>query len=108
MSDQSVKTTPANPSKARALRPRDAATLIIVDDTSGEPRVLLGRRRPDMVFMPGRYVFPGGRVDRTDRQMEFSSDLKQDELRKLLVGMKGTPSEARARALGLAAVRETF
>ena len=25
-----------------------------------------------------------------------------------MVGMKGTPSEARARALGLAAVRETF
>ena len=55
--------------KARALRPRDAATLIIVDDTSGEPRVLLGRRRLDMVFMPGRYVFPGGRVDRADRQI---------------------------------------
>ena len=45
--------------KSRALRPRDAATLIIVDSTSGEPRVLLGRRRLDMAFMPGRYVFPG-------------------------------------------------
>lgn len=98
----------APPEKARALRPRDAATLIIVDDTSGEPRVLLGRRRPDMVFMPGRYVFPGGRVDRADRQIEFGSDLGRDDILKLMVGMKGTPSEARARALALAAVRETF
>ncbi len=45
---------PEAPAKARALRPRDAATLIIVDDTSGEPRILLGRRRADMAFMPGR------------------------------------------------------
>ena len=57
------------PPKARALRPRDAATLIIVDSSVGEPRVLLGRRRPDMVFMPGRYVFPGGRVDPADQQI---------------------------------------
>src|SRR6187431_737645 len=96
------------PIKTRALRPRDAATLIIVDDTSGEPRILLGRRRADMVFMPGRYVFPGGRVDRADRLIDAGSDLQRDDLLKLMVAMKGTPSEARARALGLAAIRETF
>src|SRR5262247_811634 len=94
--------------KVRALRPRDAATLIILDTTSGEPRVLLGRRRPDMVFMPGRYVFPGGRVDAADRQVAIADDLGPGELRKLMVAMKGTPSAARARALALAAVRETF
>jgi 8-oxo-dGTP pyrophosphatase MutT (NUDIX family) len=94
--------------KARALRPRDAATLIIVDTTSGEARVLLGRRRPDMVFMPGRYVFPGGRVDRADRQVAVEHDIKATDLKKLMVSMKGTASEARARALALAAVRETF
>ena len=94
--------------KSRALRPRDAATLIIVDSTSGEPRVLLGRRRLDMAFMPGRYVFPGGRVDAADRQVAIADDLGPGELKKLMVAMKGTPSEARARALALAAVRETF
>ena len=61
-----------------------------------------------MVFMPGRYVFPGGRVDRADRLVEVGSDLRRDDLLKLMVGMKGTPSEARARALALAAIRETF
>ena len=94
--------------KARTLRPRDAATLIIVDQSSGEPRVLLGRRRIDMAFMPGRYVFPGGRVDPADRHVAVEQDLEPGDLKKLLVAMKGTASEARARALALAAVRETF
>ena len=99
---------PKAPPKARALRPRDAATLIIVDNSAGEPRVLLGKRRMDMVFMPGRYVFPGGRVDPSDRQIEVAEDLNPRDLERLLVAMKGTPSIARARALALAAVRETF
>jgi 8-oxo-dGTP pyrophosphatase MutT (NUDIX family) len=40
--------------------------------------------------------------------VEAGSELRRDDILKLLVGMKGTPSEARARALALAAVRETF
>ena len=99
---------PPAPPKTRALRPRDAATLIIVDQSSGEPRVLLGRRRPDMVFMPGRYVFPGGRVDPTDRQVTVEDDLSPGDIERLMVSMKGTASPVRARALALAAVRETF
>jgi 8-oxo-dGTP pyrophosphatase MutT (NUDIX family) len=99
----------AKPSAPRkVLRPRDAATLIVVDSSSGEPRVLLGRRRPDLVFMPGRYVFPGGRVDPADRQIAVEHDLAPGTTEKLLVAMKGNPSPARARALALAAVRETF
>jgi 8-oxo-dGTP pyrophosphatase MutT (NUDIX family) len=94
--------------KAHALRPRDAATLIIVDQASGEPRVLLGRRRLDMVFMPGRYVFPGGRVDKDDRHVASEDDLRPSELSKLMVAMKGHASIARARGLALAAIRETF
>ena len=70
--------------------------------------MLLGRRRLDMVFMPGRYVFPGGRVDPADKQIDVEEDLKPRDLEKLMVAMKGTPSVARARALALAAVRETF
>ena len=78
---------PNTRAKPRALRPRDAATLIIIDSSSGEPRVLLGRRRLDMVFMPGRYVFPGGRVDPADRQVTVEEDLRPSDLEKLLVGM---------------------
>jgi 8-oxo-dGTP pyrophosphatase MutT (NUDIX family) len=98
--------TDATPRKL--LRPRDAATLIIVDTASGEPRVLLGRRRADLAFMPGRYVFPGGRVDPADRQVAVEHDLAPGNIENLMVAMKGNRSPARARALALAAVRETF
>ena len=94
--------------KAAVLRPRDAATLILVDGSSGPPRFLFGKRRMDMKFMPGKYVFPGGRVDRVDRTMTCSDDLAARELSRLLVDMKGGASIARARALALAAVRETY
>ena len=104
-----VPSEPASPTaKPATLRPRDAATLILVDSSSGLARVLLGKRRLDMKFMPGKYVFPGGRVDRPDRAVESSDDLAQSEITKLLVDMKGGPNPARARALALAAVRETY
>jgi 8-oxo-dGTP pyrophosphatase MutT (NUDIX family) len=108
MTGEEARSAAGAAAKMRALRPRDAATLIILDTSSGEARVLLGRRRPDLVFMPGRYVFPGGRVDRADRQIVVEQDMRAGELKKLMVSMKGTPSEGRARALALAAVRETF
>jgi 8-oxo-dGTP pyrophosphatase MutT (NUDIX family) len=92
----------------KALRPRDAATLIIVDMAGGEPRVLLGRRRADLAFMPGRYVFPGGRVDPSDRHITVERDLEPGNITNLMVAMKGNRSPGRARALALAAVRETF
>lgn len=33
-------------------RPRDAATLIIIDRSTGTPRVLMGRRHPNQIFLP--------------------------------------------------------
>ena len=92
----------------KALRPRDAATLIIVDRTGHEPRILLGKRRMDVAFMAGKYVFPGGRVDRSDHGVAVADELAEGEIRKLLVEMKGAVSTSRARALALAAIRETF
>jgi len=108
MSGDSASSGSAAQKKPPTLRPRDAATLVIVDRTAGAPRVLLGKRRMDMKFMPGKYVFPGGRVDKTDRFIPPSGDLDDLEVKKLLLEMKGVPSPVRARALALAAVRETF
>ncbi len=98
----------APPKTLKVLRPRDAATLIMVDTSTGEPRILLGRRRPDLVFMPGRYVFPGGRVDPGDRSIEAADELEVGNVRNLQEQMKGSASAKRARALALAAVREMF
>jgi 8-oxo-dGTP pyrophosphatase MutT (NUDIX family) len=109
MSGSAANTTPDPADKAaQADRPRDAATLIIVDNTSGESRVLMGKRRMEQVFMPGKYVFPGGRADKGDKAVASADELHELEIAKLLLDMKGTPSAARARGLALAALRETF
>src|SRR5690606_35374328 len=94
--------------KAPVLRPRDASTLIIIDSKGPAPRVLLGERRDDLKFMPGKYVFPGGRLDADDKIMTAARELRQSEADKLLLDMKGHPTPARARGLGMTAVRETF
>lgn len=88
--------------------PRDAATLIIVDSSGPEGRFLMGRRRMDLVFMPGKFVFPGGRVDEADGLVPAADELHEVEHRKLLSRMRGTPSQPRARGLAMAAIRETF
>lgn len=92
----------------RKLKPRDAATLVVIDRSGGAPRILMGRRRPSQVFLPDKFVFPGGRVERTDRSIASSDELDPVCVARLLHDMKGTPSPARARALALAAIRETF
>lgn len=89
-------------------RPPDAATLVLVDQSSGEPRVLMGRRRAGQVFMPSKVVFPGGRVDDDDKRVPTRDALAPSEMDKLLLEMKGHASPVRARALALAAIRETY
>jgi 8-oxo-dGTP pyrophosphatase MutT (NUDIX family) len=87
--------------------PRDAATLIIIDRSATEAKVLLGRRHMRHVFLPGKFVFPGGRVDPTDWIMPAAKLLHPDMTRKLLVDTE-LWSETAAQALAMAAVRETF
>ena len=89
-------------------RPRDAATLMIVDKSDAEPRVLMGRRSDKHVFYPGKFVFPGGRVDACDSRIAGPNDLDPVVKDKLLHDMKGVASENRALALARAALRETF
>jgi 8-oxo-dGTP pyrophosphatase MutT (NUDIX family) len=100
--------TGQKPLPARPVRPRDAGSLVIVETATGVPRILFGRRRPDLKFAPGKYVFPGGRVDAADARLETAEELPEIEMAKLLADMKGRPSRGRARALALAAIRETF
>ncbi len=45
---------------------RDAATIIIVRNRSTAPAVLMGQRGAKAVFMPGKFVFPGGAIDPND------------------------------------------
>ena len=99
---------PAAPApKPRALRPRDAATLIIVERGRGKIRVLMGKRHEGHKFMPGKFVFPGGAVEPGDRRMTVAGALDAAVEAKLLARTRRTSPEF-ARALALAAIRETF
>ena len=87
--------------------PRDAATLILLDRNGPSPKVLMGKRRHDLVFMPGKFVFPGGRMEPGDRKMPVASDLDTHAGARLMRGVR-RPSLSKARALALAAIRETY
>jgi 8-oxo-dGTP pyrophosphatase MutT (NUDIX family) len=93
--------------RQRALRPRDAAALIVLDRSGGEATVLMGKRRQDLKFMPGKYVFPGGRVEPEDRRMCAAGSLDPQVEAKLNARVS-RPSPSFARAIALAAIRETF
>lgn len=86
------------------LRPKDAATLVLVRRDSDAPRILMGCRSSGMAFMANKYVFPGGRMDAGDQRIPVAADLRPDVMARVSKGI----TTARARGLALAAVRETF
>lgn len=86
--------------KAPAQKPRDAATLILV---RGGREVLMGQRAAGHVFMPDKWVFPGGRVDPSDARAPAASEFSANTEAQLRHGgVRRAP-----RAFGLAAARET-
>jgi 8-oxo-dGTP pyrophosphatase MutT (NUDIX family) len=96
-----------NPGNVRKIRPRDAATLVVIDRAHGEPRVLVGRRHDRHAFMAGKFVFPGGRMERSDARMQSLGALRKVCERRLLFGMPAR-AKNRARTLALTALRETL
>lgn len=48
---------------------RDAACLVVVDTSGPEPTLLMGRRHASQIFLPDKWVFPGGRVEEDDRAL---------------------------------------
>jgi 8-oxo-dGTP pyrophosphatase MutT (NUDIX family) len=86
-------------------QPADAATLIIVDRSTTPPRILLGRRHERHVFMPGKFVFPGGRLEPDDSRMPVAEPLPKSVETQLLQQVEGVKAP---HAFALAAIRETF
>jgi 8-oxo-dGTP pyrophosphatase MutT (NUDIX family) len=87
--------------------PRDAATLMLIDRSGTEPKVLLGRRHASHKFMPGKFVFPGGRIEAQDGRMQAASELDPRTEAKLALRPRDETVPP-PRAFALAAVRETF
>ncbi|MDP1643147.1 MAG: NUDIX hydrolase [Phenylobacterium sp.] len=92
------------PEGARAVKPRDAATIILVRRDAAKPRVLMGKRNSGHDFMPNLWVFPGGRIDRADFRAPHATDLRPEVAAKFDRHIK----PGRGRALAMAAIRETF
>jgi 8-oxo-dGTP pyrophosphatase MutT (NUDIX family) len=88
------------------VKPRDSATLILIDRSEPVPKVLLGRRHERHRFMPGKFVFPGGRIEPTDRKMAFATPLNDSHVKRLMQHVQH-PSPAKTLAYALAAIRET-
>lgn len=91
---------PASP----PLHPKDAATLLVIRRDGPRPRVLMGRRVGGHVFMPDKWVFPGGRIHPADFRVPAASELGD----ATAAALARTCALPRARALAVAAIRETF
>ncbi|MEM6762048.1 MAG: NUDIX hydrolase [Pseudomonadota bacterium] len=85
---------------------RDAASLIIYDEKSAA--VLMGRRSARHVFMPNRFVFPGGRVDPADSRVPVSLPYHPATARRLAAETSSRTGTSRLKAFGVAAFRETY
>ena len=83
---------------------RDAATVIVTRPSPAGAEILMLKRPGTMNFAAGAYVFPGGRVDAADADAGIGWHGAPPEE----FGAKLGVSPAEARALVVAAVRETY
>ena len=91
-------------SGAKAVRPHDAATIIIWRRNKNYTEVLMGERSPEHKFLPQRYVFPGGRVDTNDSRIRTATELSV----AVKTQLGRTTRRGRAKSIAIAAIRETF
>ena len=88
---------------SKPVRPRDAASVVLIRGEGSGAEVLMGRRRKRTSFLPNIYVFPGGRVDAADYRAVEGLALHPETERLLRRHTPATPT----LALALAGLRET-
>jgi 8-oxo-dGTP pyrophosphatase MutT (NUDIX family) len=82
--------------------PREAATVILLRDGPTGLEVFFVKRRAEVRFMGGAYVFPGGKLDAADADPQLPCDLDAETAAARL----GESDGVRARGLHVAAARE--
>ena len=88
--------------------PRPAATVIMLRDGVGGLEVFLIKRHGLSDVLGGAYVFPGGKVDRLDAELDLDAHLDQP-LHELHTALNEPDIDAlTAAGLYVAAVREAF
>jgi 8-oxo-dGTP pyrophosphatase MutT (NUDIX family) len=87
------------------VQPRDAATVMLVRDQPAGMEVFMLRRNLNSDFVGGAYVFPGGKVDDSDRTDDLSGvcDGRTDGRASELLGI-----DRGGLAYWVAAIRECF
>jgi len=100
---RSIEEPPAVPAT-----PRPAATIVLLRDEAHGLEVLLMKRSRSAGFVPGAYVFPGGRVDGTDADAAVLARL--DGLSPTVAAERLAIPEGDPPAIAyyLAALREAF
>lgn len=83
---------------------RNASTVIAVRDRATRPRILMGQRGARAVFMPNKFVFPGGAVDPDDHKIPLGTPLAAPNDTRL----DDNAPNGLANALAAAAIRELF
>ena len=95
---------PVREEGTRAVRPSDAATIIIWRKQRRRIEVLMGERHRAHKFLPHRYVFPGGRVDGQDARIRSANEMHP----AVAAQLARTTQKGRGRSIAVAAIRETF
>ncbi|MEG9861992.1 MAG: hypothetical protein V6Z81_05760 [Parvularculales bacterium] len=88
-----------------SVRPRDAASLVLICREGERIFVLMGRRPRAMAFAPDIFVFPGGKLDANDKTISPVTPLHKTTLSRLTTS---TTSASLATALAITATRETY
>jgi 8-oxo-dGTP pyrophosphatase MutT (NUDIX family) len=87
----------------QTVQPRPAGTVLIARDAGAEVEILLGKRNPNMRFMAGAHVFPGGAVHESDR-----SAVLAERVRVGARAWQGGEDVELDRLHALAVIRETL
>lgn len=85
-----------------------ASTVILVRPAEDNFEVYLLKRSSSSGFMAGKYVFPGGIVDESDRDMQHWLEYVDVDLPAIEACLGGDLTVQEALAYAIAAVRETF
>ena len=101
---ETVETIPVDPAV-----PRPAATVVLTRDSSeGRMEVLLLRRNRSSGFVPGAWVFPGGRVDAADADPALEPHTRGLTAIAAAERLAVPPGDRAGIAYYLASVREAF
>ena len=88
------------------VHPRNAASLVIYRRRGGQVEILMGKRPSKASFIPDAFVFPGGRMDATDRLIPIDRPLPK--ITHTQMHPHGAANRDKAAILATTALRETF